>query len=97
MSEYSICRKAVISSLRRLGVLLVLLDECPEVSAVPSPGDINAVHPENVSPEGARLDEAALTHGTCVGLLARVGHSVLSVVQLRVHYGIQVLVAKYNT
>ena len=86
MSEYNICRKAVISSLRRLGVLLVLLDERPEVSLMPSPGDINAVHLENVPPEGARLDEAALTQGTRVGLLARVSHSVLSVVQGRVHY-----------
>ena len=81
MSEYNTCRKAVISSLRRLGVLLVLLDERPEVSLMPSPGDVNAVHLENVPPEGARLDEAALTQGTRVGLLARVGHSVLSVVK----------------
>ena len=65
--------------------LLVLLDECPEVSAVPSPGDINVVHLENVPPEGARLDETALTQGTRVGLLARVSHSVASVVQGRVH------------
>ena len=64
----------------------MLLDEIPEVSAVPSPGDVDAVHLENVPPEGARLDEAALTHGTCVGLLARVGHSVASVVQGRFHY-----------
>ena len=76
----------MISSLRRLGVLLVLLDERPVVSFMPSPWDINAVHLENVPPEGARLDEAALTQGTRVGLLARVSHSVLSVVQGRVHY-----------
>ena len=76
----------MIFSSRRLGVLLVLLDECPEVSAVPSPGDIYAVHLENVPPEGPRLDEATLTQGACVGFLARVGHSVASVVQGRVHY-----------
>ena len=34
---------------------------------------------EDVPPDGAPLDESMLTEGAHIGLLARVGHSVVSV------------------
>ena len=53
----------------------MLLDEGPDVA----PGDLHAVHLQDVPPERAALDEAVPAEGAHVGLLACVGHPVVSV------------------